>query len=83
MKNPTPRVSIGLPTYDRPELLVLVLECFRRQTFEDFELVISDNASPNPEVKELCERYAQQDSRFPLRATADQSGTGKEFLVCL
>ena len=48
-----PRVSIGLPTYNRPELLALVLECFRRQTFADFELIISDNASPNLEVKQL------------------------------
>ena len=64
MKNSSPRVSIGLPTYNRPELLALVLECFRRQTFSDFELIISDNASPNPEVQQLCERYVQQDSRF-------------------
>ena len=79
MKNPTPRVSIGLPTYDRPELLVLVLECFRRQTFEDFELVISDNASPNPEVKELCERYAQQDSRFRYVRQPTNQGPERNF----
>jgi glycosyltransferase involved in cell wall biosynthesis len=59
-----PRVSIGVPTYNRPELLALVLECFRQQTFADFELIISDNASPNPEVQRLCERYVEQDSRF-------------------
>jgi glycosyltransferase involved in cell wall biosynthesis len=64
MKNSLPRISIGLPTYNRPELLALVLECFRRQTFKDFELIVSDNASPNPEVQQLCERYVQQDSRF-------------------
>jgi glycosyltransferase involved in cell wall biosynthesis len=60
----SPRVSIGLPTYNRPELLGIVLECFRQQTFADFELIISDNASPDPDVRQLCERYATLDSRF-------------------
>jgi glycosyltransferase involved in cell wall biosynthesis len=64
MSGAPPRVSIGLPTYNRPELLALVLECFREQTFADFELIISDNASPNPDVENLCERYARQDCRF-------------------
>lgn len=59
-----PRVSIGLPTYNRPALLALVLECFHQQTFTDFELIISDNASPDPAVKRLCERYADLDPRF-------------------
>jgi len=59
-----PRVSIGLPTYNRPELLALVLENFRQQTFADFELIISDNASPDPGVRALCERVAASDSRF-------------------
>jgi glycosyltransferase involved in cell wall biosynthesis len=59
-----PRISIGVPTYNRPELLGLVLECFRQQTFKDFELIISDNASPNPDVRNLCERYVELDSRF-------------------
>lgn len=64
MTDTLPRVSIGLPTYNRPELLESVLESFRRQTFSDFELIVSDNASPDPRVSALCERYAAQDSRF-------------------
>src|SRR6266849_6763285 len=64
MMEKTPRVSIGLPTYNRPELLELVLENFRRQTFGDFELIISDNASPDPGVRSLCEQVASVDCRF-------------------
>ena len=79
MNNPLPRVSIGLPTYNRPELLALVLECFRLQTFDDFELIVSDNASLNPEVQRLCERYTQQDSRFRyIRQPANQ-GAERNF----
>jgi glycosyltransferase involved in cell wall biosynthesis len=58
-----PVVSIGLPTYNRPELLASVLEDFRRQTFADFELIVSDNASPDPAVARLCERVAAEDAR--------------------
>lgn len=64
MSAQSPRVSIGLPTYDRPELLSQVIENFRRQTFTDFELLISDNASTNPAVVEMCERIASVDPRF-------------------
>ena len=74
-----PRVSIGLPAYNRPELLALVLECFRCQTFADFELIISDNASPNLEVKQLCERYAQRDSRFRYVRQAANQGAERNF----
>src|SRR2546426_11874154 len=59
-----PLVSIGLPTYNRSEFLAGVLNNFRRQTFEDFELIVSDNASPDPEVARLCERIAAEDPRI-------------------
>jgi glycosyltransferase involved in cell wall biosynthesis len=74
-----PRVSIGLPTYNRPELLALVLESFRRQTFADFELIISDNASPNDEVRQLCERYANTDSRFRYIRQPVNQGVERNF----
>lgn len=79
MKSLSPRVSIGLPTYNRPELLALVLECFRQQTFTDFELFISDNASPNPEVRKVCERYAQQDLRFRYIRQPVNRGAERNF----
>jgi glycosyltransferase involved in cell wall biosynthesis len=79
MKNSSPRVSIGLPTYNRPELLAAVLECFRRQTFADFELIVSDNASSNPEVQQLCERYVQQDSRFRYIRQPVNQGAERNF----
>jgi glycosyltransferase involved in cell wall biosynthesis len=79
MTDRVPRVSIGLPTYNRPELLALVLECFRRQTFTNFELIISDNASPNPDVRQLCERYASMDSRFRYVRQPVNQGVERNF----
>lgn len=79
MRDRAPCISVGLPTYNRPELLALVLESFRRQTFSDFELIISDNASPNPEVRQLCERYVNMDSRFRYVRQPVNQGVERNF----
>ena len=40
-----PRLSIGLPVYNGGNLLAEALEALLGQSYEDFELIISDNAS--------------------------------------
>ena len=40
-----PRVSVGLPVYNGENYLVPAVESVLAQTFEDWELVICDNAS--------------------------------------
>jgi glycosyltransferase involved in cell wall biosynthesis len=79
MTDKLPRVSIGLPTYNRPELLALALEAFRKQTFADFELIISDNASPDLGVREVCERYASLDPRFRYVRQPVNQGAERNF----
>jgi glycosyltransferase involved in cell wall biosynthesis len=74
-----PRVSIGLPTYNRPELLKLVLESFQKQSFRDFELIISDNGSPDPRVKELSEEIAASDDRFSYIRQPENRGGDANF----
>jgi Glycosyltransferases involved in cell wall biogenesis len=46
MQSPKPLVSIGVPTFNRPEGLRRTLECLTRQTYPTFEIIISDNATP-------------------------------------
>ena len=41
----TPKVSVCIPTYNRPEFLKQAIESVLAQTFSDYELIISDNAS--------------------------------------
>jgi glycosyltransferase involved in cell wall biosynthesis len=74
-----PRVSIGLPTYNRPELLALVLENFRQQTFSDFEIIISDNASPDPRVRIVAEEFSRSDDRFVYIRQAQNQGMLANF----
>ena len=40
-----PRVSIGMPVYNGEQFLRAAIESIRAQTFTDFEVIISDNAS--------------------------------------
>jgi glycosyltransferase involved in cell wall biosynthesis len=58
-----PRLSIGLPVYNGASYLAESLEALLGQTYEDFELIISDNASTDG-TAEICRRYAKQDSRI-------------------
>ncbi|MDF3150051.1 glycosyltransferase family 2 protein, partial [Streptomyces sp. T21Q-yed] len=58
-----PRLSIGLPVYNGEEYLAESLDALLGQTYEDFELVISDNASTDG-TQDICRKYAAQDSRI-------------------
>ena len=58
----SPRLSVGLPVYNGEEYVAESLDALLGQSFEDFELVISDNASTDA-TGDICRRYAEQDSR--------------------
>jgi glycosyltransferase involved in cell wall biosynthesis len=57
-----PTVSIGLPVYNGERYLAQAIDALLAQTFEDFELIISDNASDD-RTEEICRAYAQRDTR--------------------
>jgi glycosyltransferase involved in cell wall biosynthesis len=58
-------VSIGLPVYNGEQYLERTLEATLNQTFRDFELIVSDNASTDS-TAEICERFARADDRVRL-----------------
>ena len=62
MNETKPRVSIGMPVYNGENFIRDALDAFLAQTFKDFEIVISDNASSD-RTEEICREYAQRDSR--------------------
>ena len=61
--NEVPRLSIGLPVYNGEKFLAESIESLLGQSYEDFELIISDNASTDG-TADICRRYAQQDPRI-------------------
>ncbi|MEV6872774.1 glycosyltransferase family 2 protein [Amycolatopsis sp. NPDC051128] len=58
----TPRLTIGLPVYNGEDYLGEALDALLGQTFGDFELIISDNASTD-RTEEISRDYAARDSR--------------------
>ena len=58
-----PRLSIGLPVYNGDRYLAKSLNALLGQSYEDFELVISDNASTD-DTSEICRDYESQDARI-------------------
>ena len=58
-----PRLSVGLPVYNGANYLAESIEALLGQTYGDFELIISDNASTDS-TPDICQHYAQQDSRI-------------------
>ena len=57
-----PRLSIGLPVYNGEEYLAESLEALLGQTYEDFELIVSDNASTDGTAG-ICRQYERSDPR--------------------
>ena len=52
-KSGPPLVTIGLPVYNGGQFLATALDSLLGQTFTDFELIISDNASTDA-TEEIC-----------------------------
>ena len=61
--NTMPRLTIGLPVYNGERYLAESIEALLGQSYTDFELIISDNASTD-DTSLICGRYAKQDSRI-------------------
>ncbi|MGK4594721.1 glycosyltransferase family 2 protein [Amycolatopsis sp. w19] len=57
-----PRLSIGLPVYNGEDYLAESLDALLGQSYENFELIISDNASSD-RTEEISREYAKLDSR--------------------
>ncbi len=62
MSDSVPRLTIGLPVYNGAAFIGQAIESILAQTYEDFELVISDNASTDG-TEAVCRTYAKADRR--------------------
>jgi glycosyltransferase involved in cell wall biosynthesis len=68
-----PQVSLGLPVYNGELYLRKALDSLLTQTFSDFELIISDNASTD-RTPEICHAYAHKDARIRYIRQAENKG---------
>ncbi len=73
-----PKLSIGLPVYNGEKLLPQALDHLLAQTFRDFEIIVSDNASTD-RTPEICRGYARRDSRIRYVRNATNLGAIANF----
>ena len=73
MSGSRPCVSIGLPVYNGERFLPQTLDSLLAQTFENFELILADNASTDS-TGDICRTYAGRDRRVRYVRNASNIG---------
>jgi glycosyltransferase involved in cell wall biosynthesis len=71
-------VSIGVPVYNGEQLIGATLDALLAQRFQDYELIISDNASTDA-TAEICARYAARDPRVRYVHNPVNIGANRNF----
>lgn len=71
-------VTIGVPVYNAALLLEECLENIRAQTFQDFTVLIYDNASTD-ETPAIAAQFVQRDPRFRLVSQSQNKGALANF----
>lgn len=78
---PAPRVSIGLPVYNGDRFLEAAVHSVLAQTYDDFELIVSDNASTD-RTPEILARFASVDPRVRVSRNQTNLGAGPNYDRC-
>ena len=78
MNSKNPKISVGMPVYNGETYLELAIKATLDQTFTDFELIISDNASTD-RTEEICRDYATKDSRILYLRNSENIGAAKNY----
>jgi glycosyltransferase involved in cell wall biosynthesis len=60
------RVTVGMPVYNGERYIREAIDSILSQTYDDFELIISDNASTD-RTEEICRDYVRRDPRLRYR----------------
>jgi glycosyltransferase involved in cell wall biosynthesis len=62
-----PLISVAMPVYNPPiPFLRQAIESVVAQSYENWELCIADDASPDPEVARTLDKFAAQDKRIKV-----------------
>jgi glycosyltransferase involved in cell wall biosynthesis len=75
-----PLVSIGLPVYNGEKYIGEAIESFVNQSFTDWELLISDNASTD-NTQEICLDWCEKDRRITYHQNMVNVGSSKNYTI--
>jgi glycosyltransferase involved in cell wall biosynthesis len=73
-----PRVSLGLPVFNGEKYLAETLDAILAQTYRNFELIISDNASTDG-TEAICRAYSANDGRIHYHRNETNLGLSKNY----
>jgi len=73
-----PLVTIGLPVFNSARYVAQSIESLLDQTYRDFELIISDNASTDDTAR-ICQHYASLDRRVRYTRNDVNIGNPRNF----
>lgn len=74
----TPKATIGLPVYNGENYLRESIDSILAQTFTDFELIISDNASTD-QTEAICRAYVAADPRVHYTRNETNLGASRNY----
>ena len=72
-------VFVGVPCYNRPAGLQNTIRCLQQQTHQNWTALISDNASPDPEIRAVAEHACQHDPRLRYHRHTENIGAADNF----
>ena len=78
----TPKLSIGLPVYNGENYLHNSIDSLLNQSFTNFELIISDNASTDA-TEDICTQYIKKDKRIRYIRQKNNLGATQNFYFVL
>ena len=78
MKDLRPRVTIGLPTYNGERYLGPAIRSMLEQDYDDFELLVADNASTD-DTRAIIEEFAAHDARVRYLPSEVNRGAAWNF----
>jgi len=77
--NKSPDISIGMPVYNGENYICEAINSVLNQTYQNFELIISDNASTD-RTQEICIAYAERDARIKYFRQRENCGAHLNFI---
>ncbi|MGA9263256.1 MAG: glycosyltransferase family A protein, partial [Desulfobacterales bacterium] len=77
-EQPPPRVSFAIPVRNGERFLGRALDSLLAQDFDDFEIVVCDNASTDKTI-EVMRRYAERDPRVRCILNEEDIGQIENF----
>ncbi len=78
MSKRKPEVSVGMPVYNGEKYLEKSILSVLNQTYDNFELIISDNASVD-KTPEICQEFALKDKRIKYYRNEINLGASKNY----